>query len=170
MRTRTESPEVFYPGEEPVIVDNREIEMLKRAASVSPKKRARLCTHADPSTDLHEMLIVLPRSSYIRPHKHIGKTESFTILEGKAEVILFNEDGTVHRRISMGSAGTGDAFYYRLSQPVFHTIIVRSDFLVFHEVTEGPFNPDKTIFAPWSPEERDSAAASLYQRILLQEK
>jgi cupin fold WbuC family metalloprotein len=113
------------------------------------------------------MLIVLPRNAYVRPHKHIGKIESFTILEGEADVLLFEEDGTVRQRIYMGCLSSGKTFYYRLSRPVFHTLVVRSEFLVFHEVTEGPFRTEKTVFADWSPDERDVSSSSAYLAGLL---
>jgi len=167
MKMRAESPEVFYPGEELVTVSGQNIAVLKRAALASPKRRARLCTHTSPADELHEMLIVLPHDAYVRPHKHIGKIESFTILEGEADVVLFDDDGTVRQQISMGCPGSGKTFYYRLAQPVFHTLVVRSEFLVFHEVTEGPFNAEKTVFAAWSPDGRESAAASAYLAALI---
>jgi cupin fold WbuC family metalloprotein len=167
MNMHAESPEVFYPEGDPVIVGQNVVEILKHAALTSSKKRARLCTHTTPADRLHEMLIVLPRGAYVRPHKHIGKIESFTILEGEADVILFGEDGTIRQRISMGCLGSGKAFYYRLSSPVFHTLVVRSEFLVFHEVTEGPFRTETTVFADWSPDDRDASVSSAYLTALL---
>lgn len=162
MKMRPENAEVFYPAEELVIVAGHEIDALKRAALASPKKRARICTHAEPTSDLHEMLIVLSRDTYVRPHKHLGKTESFSIIEGEAEVILFHDDGTIRQRIQMGTAGSQYSFYYRLSEPVFHMIVVRSEFLVVHEVTGGPFIREQTVFAEWSPEEGNTAGISAF--------
>jgi cupin fold WbuC family metalloprotein len=167
MKTRAESPEVFYPEGDPVIVSYEDIAFLKSAALASPKKRARLCTHSSQAEPLHEMLIVLPHGAYVRPHKHIGKIESFTILEGEADVVLFEEDGTVRQRIPMGCVGSGKAFYYRLSRPIFHTLVVRTEFLVFHEVTEGPFHAEKTVFAVWSPDARDTSVSSAYLASIL---
>ncbi len=162
MKIRSESPEVFYPGEEPVVVDSSMIEHLKRVALTSPKKRARLCTHQTPSDDLHEMLIALPRDAYVRPHRHLAKAESFFIVEGEADVVLFQEDGAVRKVIPMGPHGSGKSFYYRLSQPVYHTVIVRSDFVVFHEVTEGPFQREQTEYAGWSPDEQDQTGVTRF--------
>lgn len=155
MIIRMESPEVFYPGQETVVVGSAEIEQLKRVALTSPKKRARLCTHQSPVDDLHEMLIVLPHDAYVRPHRHLGKAESLSILEGEADIVLFNDDGTVRTVIQMGPHGSGKSFYYRLSQPVYHTVIVRSQLVLFHEVTEGPFRREQTEYATWSPDECD---------------
>jgi cupin fold WbuC family metalloprotein len=162
LKTRAESAEVFYAVEEPVLVGPVDIEALQCAAAASPRRRARICTHANPAAKLHEMLIVLRHDSYVRPHKHLDKTESFTVLDGTADVILFEDDGTVREIIPMGAAGSGRIFYYRISQPVFHMIVVRSESLLFHEVTDGPFRAEQTGFAPWSPDGRDAALASAY--------
>jgi len=162
MKTRAESIDVFYAIDEPVLVGGSDIAALHEAAAASPRQRARICTHASPTAGLHEMLIVLRRDSYVRPHKHLGKSESFSVFEGLADVILFHDDGTVRDVIPMGPVSSGRTFYYRISQPVFHTIVVRSASLLFHEVTEGPFRAEQTIFAAWSPDGRDPAAASAY--------
>lgn len=162
MHIRAESAEVFYPGEDPVIAGPSDVDALKRSARMSPKRRARLCTHFQPADTLHEMLITLPRDAYVRPHKHIGKTESFTILQGEADLVLFHDDGKVRQLIPMGSLESKKTFYYRTSQEVYHTLIVRSEMLVFHEVTDGPFQREQTIFPSWAPDGTDEQAARNY--------
>ena len=32
---------------------------------------------------------------------------------------------------------------------------IKSDIFIFHETTHGPFNKSDTLYAPWSPEEKD---------------
>jgi cupin fold WbuC family metalloprotein len=74
------------------------------------------------------------------------------ILEGDVDVVLFYDDGAIREVIQMGAPGSGKVFYQRLSDPIFHTLIIRSDFLVFHEITTGPFMREKTTFPDWAPE------------------
>ena len=162
MNIRAESAEVFYPGEDPVMAGAAEVEALKRSARTSPKKRARLCTHFNPTDTLHEMLITLPRGAYVRPHKHVGKSESFTILQGEVDLVLFHEDGRVRQSIPMGTLESKKAFYHRTTQEVYHTLVVRSEMLVFHEVTDGPFQREQTIFPSWAPDGTDEQAAHDY--------
>ena len=40
-----------------------------------------------------------------------------------------------------------------MSDPINHMLLIRSEFLVFHEATEGPFLREKTVFPEWAPEE-----------------
>jgi cupin fold WbuC family metalloprotein len=99
------------------------------------------------------MFIVHTRSTYVRPHKHLGKSESFHVLEGRADVVIFDDEGHIVEVIQTGDYGSRFPFYYRLSTPLFHTLLIRSAFLLFHESTGGPFVRSDTQFAPWSPDE-----------------
>ena len=154
------NPEVLYSEVAVTTVNQSEIDCFKHLSSRNPRKRVRLCAHGSPDDRLHEMLIVHERSAYVRPHKHPGKTESTHIIEGLADVVVFDDDGRIASVISMGDYASGRTFYYRMAIPVFHTLIIRSDVLVFHETTNGPFDRKDTVFAPWAPEDSDVNSAS----------
>ena len=139
-----------------------DVEDLRRRADSAPLRRARLCAHRDLADPVHEMLIVLARNTYVRPHRHLGKTESFHVVEGQAEVVVFDAEGAITDVIQLGDYASGQAFYYRLNAPFFHTVLVRSEVVVVHETTNGPFNPEETVFAPWAPEPSDAAACRRY--------
>ena len=59
--------------------------------------------------------------------------------------------------INMGDPSTEKLFYHRLNKFIYHMLIIKTEFLVFHEVTEGPFVRLDTVFPDWAPEEFDSA-------------
>ena len=149
---RKESEEVLYAENEIVVFGKADLEELKRLAMLTPRKRIRLCTHRNSSDPLHEMFIIHTKDTIVPPHKHIGKAESFSILEGRVDVILFHDDGKIRETIRMGYPASGLPFYYRLAVPIFHTLAIHSDFVVFHEVTSGPFQRDKTVIASWYEE------------------
>lgn len=153
---RKESDEVLYPLEETILVDSADLSEFKRLALLNPRKRIRLCTHRSPADNLHEMFIVHTKETYVRPHKHIGKAESFSILEGEADLVLFEDDGAIREIIRMGSPQSGQKFYHRLDSPVFHSLLIRSQVLVFHEITQGPFLRGQTVFADWAPESMEA--------------
>ena len=110
------------------------------------------------------MIICLARGTYVRPHRHVGKSESFHIMEGELDVVLFEDDGAVREVIRMGSYQSGQVFFYRLMEPRFHTVLVRSPHVLVHETTNGPFDPADTEFATWSPAEGDPSAAGYIER------
>ena len=155
-----ESLEVLYTSESISAVDRTEIAVFKDLSLDNDRKRIRLCTHSDPREVLHEMLIVHDKNTYVRPHKHPGKSESTHIIEGLVDIVLFDDDGKIDRVLNMGDYASDKIFYFRMTTPVFHTLIIRSDILVFHETTNGPFNRNATVFAPWSPEDTDVTSVS----------
>ena len=159
--------EVFVADGPLVRVSHREIEFLKERVKSAPRGRVRLCAHPGNDDALHEMFIVLSCRTYIRPHRHINKSESFHVIEGTVDVVLFDEPGEVADVISMGDFASGKKFYYRIMSPLYHTLLITSEVLVFHETTNGPFKQDGTDFAPWSPEEADAIARARYVQNLV---
>ena len=126
-----------------------------------------------PSSDdtLNEMFIGNRRDSYIRPHKHPGKSEAFHVVHGAVDIVVFDDDGGIARIVPLGNvdgSAAGRAFYYRMSSAFFHTLVIRSDILVVHEITNGPFVAGGTLFGAFSPDEADTQAAARYQQQLLE--
>lgn len=162
------SPEVFL-AEGPIsAVGARELDTLKAAVKASPKRRARINAHPDGEDALHEMIIAIDPTSYIRPHKHPGKSEAFHIIEGDVDIVVFDDEGEIDRVVALGAPGSGRSFYYRMSKPFFHTLIIRSDMLIVHEITNGPFRPQGTVFADFAPEDTEREKAAAYQAELVQ--
>jgi len=158
--------EVLYVQDEIVRVGRAEIESLKKDALRNERKRIRLCTHRDVADAVHEMLIVHTKGTYVRPHRHLNKSESFHLIEGRVDVVLFDDDGGVTDVIPMGDYASGQKFYYRISDAVYHTLIIHSGFVVFHETTQGPFRRADTEFAPWSPDDKDVKAVQEFMQNL----
>jgi cupin fold WbuC family metalloprotein len=154
--------EIYYSRSFFTTCNANVVKDLVLLAGQNTRKRVRLCAHPDSDDKLHEMLIIHEKDCYVRPHKHPGKSESVHIIQGKVDIILFDESGKLTEVIKMGEYSSGLNFFFRMDKPVFHTLIIRSDILVFHETTNGPFNRKETVFAPWSPENNDIAAIKNY--------
>ena len=166
MNTISYNKEVLYATDDVVRVDASDIGELKRKARGNPRRRIRICAHKDISESIHEMLIVHEKSCYVQPHKHVNKIESFHIIEGSADILLFDEDGRINQSIMMGDYATGRKFFYRLPPSRYHTLLIQSEVLVFHETTNGPFRPQDTVWAPWAPGEIDEDEVSQYMAML----
>jgi cupin fold WbuC family metalloprotein len=145
--------EVFIARDPIVRFGDEEITFLKQQAQANSRKRARICAHKTNDDSLHEMVIAISAASYIHPHRHIKKSESFHIVEGEVDVVVFDEAGAIIDVLELGEAGSGRKFYYRLSESAYHTLLIRSDFLIVHEVTNGPFDHSRSVLAPFAPPE-----------------
>jgi cupin fold WbuC family metalloprotein len=140
-----------------------------RAAS-SPRRRMNHNFHSGPADNPHRFLNVLLRETYVRPHRHWTppKSESFVVLEGIAEVILFDEQGVITARYRLG-ADSPEGYLWGVDIPpgVWHTILPRTARAVCFEVKPGPWEPatDKE-FAAWAPPENDPDAAAYCKSLL----
>ncbi len=169
IRFHEHNPEVLYASDPIVQVDRADVEAMVARAEQNPRRRIRLCAHKDTRDTLHEMLIVHTSDTYVRPHKHLAKSEAFHIISGTVDVVLFDEAGKIVALVPMGDYACGRKFYYRLADPLYHTLLIHSNRLVFHEITNGPFDRADTLFAPWSPEIDDGDGAREFMKKLADE-
>ena len=167
MRTTKLSPEVFFAADHVVTVKRDDLVFLQEAAEQSHRRKTRVCAHKDPEETLHEMIVVLKRDAYMIPDKHLVKVESYHIIEGLADVVLYDEAGEITEVIRLGDYASGRAFYFRVRSPNFyHSLIVRSDVLIYHETATGPFRKSDMVAAPWAPSESDPAGMKAFMQDL----
>lgn len=150
------SKEILYPIDPSIVsVNQKSVNLLISNSSETERKRMRFCAHPNPNSMTHEMIIVHEKDTYVRPHLHLERPESFHIIYGICDVIVFNHDGSILQVVNMGDFNSRLNFYYRLNESLFHTLLIYSDYLVFHETTQGPFDPANTLFAEWAPVPND---------------
>ena len=162
MRIRKESDEVLYADDLIINLTSKDFEGLKQRAIINPRHRVRLCSHTGLTDKLHEMMIVLKKNVCIPPHNHPGKCESLHVIEGLADVVVFNENGEITQVLPLGQYGSGRIFYCRMNSSVYHTLLIRSEFFIFHETTTGPFQKGSTQSAPWSTDLSDPDSCKTY--------
>lgn len=153
---------VFLTDDSFTRIDRKDIEFLKKQSKLTNRKRARICAHKENDDIVHEMLIAFHSDSYIHPHKHVNKTESFHILEGVVDIIIFDDEGEIRDVIELGEPESGKAFFYRLTNDMFHTLLIKTEYLVLHEVTNGPFDRSQTILADFAPDKDNVKEVSEY--------
>lgn len=139
-------------------------------AGASPRLRMNHNFHSGPADNPHRFLNVLLLGTYIPPHRHSSppKPESFLVLEGMADVLLFDDGGAVTARYRLGAESPeGRLWGVDISPGVWHTILPRTSRVICFEVKPGPWvaASDKE-FASWAPAENDPAAAE-YGKTLL---
>jgi len=129
----------------------KDIEMMINKAHNFSNGKYRLCSHTAADEEVHEMFIVHPRNTYVRPHEHVNKTESILIIKGELNFIEFNRNGDVKKNIKMSEINSDEKFYHSSKAGLYHSLWFKSDWVVFLEITKGPFIANETIYAPWSP-------------------
>lgn len=153
------SDEVFLASDTIVRFDYRAVDFIKEKAAGNARGRARICAHKNSQDSLHEMIIAIRSDSYIRPHRHHNKVESFHLIEGRADIVILSDEGAI---LDVVKLGKDYCFYYRLNTPQYHTLIVHSPLLVIHEITNGPFDVNASDFALFSPADNDKTQTDEY--------
>jgi cupin fold WbuC family metalloprotein len=139
-------PEAFYGIG--LGVGAEEIAVLKAEVHKTPRKRIRLCTHSDTDAALHEMFVCYTKDTDIGAHKHTDKDETFYVMEGEMDFVVFDDAGRVTTTLPMG--GAGEPFCVRVPINTWHTVRLKTDYCVIHLSNVGPFAKDRTVWAQWA--------------------
>jgi len=162
MKWIKQNDEVFYPTQDKLLsIGDDDIKYLQQMSERNSRRRARFCTHQSINDEVHEMIIFHGKGAYVRPHKHLLKTESFHLVKGRADVLVFNEDGDLKQVLNLGEYNSGNLFYYKVPDSCYHMQIFKDD-TVFHEVTKGPFQEKDTVCASWAPDEDQKLLVEQY--------
>jgi cupin fold WbuC family metalloprotein len=130
---------------------------LDRKAQASPRLRTNYNLHEGPQAAIQRLAIKLRHGTYIRPHRHPQRWELGIVLQGRMDLVLFDDAGTLTERVTMTPVrGT---LALELPASTWHSYICVSDAATFFEVKEGPYDPaTSSEFAPWAPAEGEPGA------------
>jgi len=149
---RRTSAEVFHANEWGVSWGHGIIEELKQVASSSDRSRARLCLHPKPTDAHQEMLIVMARLAVELPQRRTFGFDTKIVIEGQATLRYYSPEGSQIRSVSLG----GDSsLYVHTASSEYHSLLIESDWFVFLEILNGPFDVSTTEFATWGQVEGD---------------
>jgi len=168
MTLRRLSPDVYLAEGPFAAIGPADVAMLAEAVDSSTHGRVRINLHPGGDDPLHDMVIAIRQTSYIRPHKHLGKSETFHVIKGSVDIVIFEDNGDIRAVVSLAAESPDRAFCYRMSDSLFHTLVIHSELLVVHEITNGPFRPEQTVFAPFAPPDSDISGAATYREGLRQ--
>lgn len=129
---------VFFNSSEVFVLDDDYLSFLKFSAINHDLKRSRVCLHGVNRESTQEMIIVAHQTSIIQPHRHpVGKSESYHVIEGSLVVNIFGDDGNIQQSINLYDKSNPKL--YRISGGVWHQPVPQTEWVVYHEVFEGPF-------------------------------
>ena len=127
-------------------------QFLKNEAEKSPRKRTLKKLHFSHEEELHSMINVFKKGTYVQPHCHlikkqsgetVKKGESFLALEGEGRIILFNEEGSVTEIINLKAA---EKTMVWIPAHVYHTIVALSEYFIIFENKTGPWKEGEDKF------------------------
>jgi len=126
-------------------------------AKQSPRLRMNHNFHPQLDDPVQRLLNALEPWTYIRPHKHVTKEESFVLLRGSVLAVVFNDDGSIRDHVILNSAS--GSLGVEFEENAFHMLTSLESGSVVYEIKEGPFVPHtEASSAPWAPREQTPAA------------
>ncbi len=146
------------------LIDDRLIaEMVNRAAA-SPRRRTNHNVHEQADDVVQRLFVAAEPDSYFRPHRHNDKPEFALVVRGAFDVLVFDEQGVVSQRFTVGP--NESTLGFETPPATFHTLIAKSTGSILFEAKRGPYNPQTAAeFAPWSPAEGSADAPSFFNRL-----
>ena len=140
------------------------IEKVVAEARQSPRRRMNYNFHPELSDPVQRLLNALEPWTYIRPHRHTTKEESFVLLSGTVLAVVFNNDGTIrdHAILSRETGILGIEF----EENCYHMLTSLETGSVVFEIKEGPFVPHtEGSSAPWAPQEGTPEAREFLSKV-----
>ncbi len=140
------------------------IDKVTEQARTSPRLRMNYNFHPELGDPVQRLLNALEPWTYIRPHKHTTKEESFVLLRGTVLAVVFNTDGTIrdHAVLSAASGILGVEF----EENCYHMLTSLETGSAVYEIKEGPFVPHtEGSSAPWAPKEGSPEAKDFLKRV-----
>lgn len=132
----------FFAKQSIQVITNEMIGDLYMTAK-KEKRNARICLHANPEANFHDMIILQWKESYqptdrsypgFPPHRHLQKAESIQGLEHSQRVYIFNEKGKI---LSKHNIGEGEIIHIGAGE--WHLTIPMDDYVIYRETKCGPF-------------------------------
>lgn len=139
-------------------------QLLEQAQNSSRlRKNLNLHNESDPVQRFFNALIP---GTYVRPHRHNNplKTETMIVVSGKMTAVLFDENGSVQKKIELSPQS--EAIAIDFDPGVWHCVYAIEP-CVFFECKQGPYTPitDKD-FAIWAPEENSKDAKTFLEQLI----
>lgn len=139
------------------LISNALLDEMTAKSAASPRRRTHHNLHGSQNDPVQRFVVVAHSDTYIRPHRHLTKSELCTIVRGRFECVVFDADGTITERSVVGDGAPNLAF--ELPSQTWHTLLALTDGAAFVEVKEGPYDPTTAAeFARWAPEEGGATA------------
>lgn len=141
------------------------INELTGQAATNKRLRTNYNVHETLDDIVQKLFVAAGLNSYFRAHRHPGKKEFAIVLRGLFDVILFDDEGRITKRVAVGP-GT-EIFSIEIATSIWHTWIPREAQSVFFEVKQGPYDPATAVeFAVWAPEEGSAKVNSFCHKLL----
>lgn len=122
--------------------------------------------HTSLDEPIHRLLNALEPGTYLPPHRHSDKEETYLVLRGSLWVFFFDAMGNVTEKVLLNPL---DGKYgVEIPSGTWHSIVVIESGTVIFEMKKGPYQPlPLEDLASWAPAASDEEGVEAFMRRML---
>lgn len=126
------------------------LDMVTSQAKENPRLRMNYNFHESMDASVHRLLNALEPGTYLPPHRHADKEETYLVLRGSLLAFYYDDAGNVIEKVCLNPLEGK----YGLDIPpcTWHSIVVLEPGTVIFEIKKGPYQPlPQEDLAAWAP-------------------
>lgn len=124
--------------------------------------------HASMDDPIHRMLNALEPGTYLPPHRHSDKEETYLVLRGSLWVFFYDESGNITEKACLNPSEGN--YGLEISPGTWHSVMALESGTVIFELKKGPYQPlPPEDLAPWAPAPSDEEGAAVFMKKMLEE-
>ena len=110
--------------------------------------------HASMDAPIHRLLNALEPGTYLPPHRHTDKEETYLVLRGSLLAFFYDDAGNVTDKVCLNT---------------WHSIIALESGTVIFEIKKGPYQPlPSEDLASWAPQASDVEGIKAFMKRMLE--
>lgn len=143
------------------------LDVVTSQAKENPRLRMNYNFHATMDAPIHRLLNALEPGTYLPPHRHRDKEETYLVLRGSLLAFFYDEAGNVTEKVLLNPLEGK----YGLEIPpcTWHSIVALESGTVIFEIKKGPYSPlSPEDLASWAPAASDEQGAKAFMKRMLE--
>lgn len=136
-------------------------------AKESPRLRMNYNLHASMDAPIHRLLNALEPETYLPPHRHGDKEETYLVLRGSLMAFFYDDAGNVTEKVRLNPLE--GKYGLEIPPKTWHSIVVLESGTVIFEIKKGPYQPlPPEDLASWAPQASDKEGAKAFMKRMLE--
>lgn len=121
------------------LISEELLDSVSHEARESSRLRMNYNFHESLDAPIHRLLNALEPGTYLPPHRHTDKEETYVVLRGSLLTFFYDDLGNVMEKVNLNlSAGV---YGVEIPSGTWHSIIALEPGTVIFEIKSGPYKP-----------------------------
>ena len=123
--------------------------------------------HASMDAPIHRLLNALEPGTYLPPHRHTDKEETYLVLRGSLLAFFYDDAGNVTDKVCLNPSE--GKYGLEIPSNTWHSIIALESGTVIFEIKKGPYQPlPSEDLASWAPQASDVEGIKAFMKRMLE--